>query len=111
MHTTPHCSLWKPIVYAGIFAATLSSALAQIIGAPRVLMALARDDVFPFLAPFGKGYGKKDEPVNGYLITFAVAAVAILAGDLNSVSPIITNFFLVSYALVNYACFASTMAK
>ncbi|CAM9584114.1 unnamed protein product [Chrysoparadoxa australica] len=104
-------SAWAPIVYAGIFAATLSSALAQIVGAPRILMALARDGIFPFLNRFGKGYGMRDEPVNALGLTLIISTIAILAGDLNSVSPLITNFFLVSYALVNYACFASSLGK
>jgi solute carrier family 12 sodium/potassium/chloride transporter 2 len=104
-------SIWSPLVYAGIFAATLSSALAQIIGAPRILMALARDDLFPFLRPFAKGVGPNDEPVNGYILTMGIATAAILAGDLNTVSPLITEFFLASYALCNYACFASSVAR
>mmetsp|Transcript_9502 Transcript_9502/g.12500 ORF Transcript_9502/g.12500 Transcript_9502/m.12500 type:complete len:920 (-) Transcript_9502:219-2978(-) len=104
-------SVWGPIVYAGIFAATLSSALAQLIGAPRILMSVARDDIFPFLRFFKLGVGKNDEPLRGYALTFAIAVAAIMGGDLNSVSPLITNFFLASYAMVNYACFASSMVK
>jgi solute carrier family 12 sodium/potassium/chloride transporter 2 len=34
-------SLWAPLVYVGVFAATLSSALASIVGAPRILQSLA----------------------------------------------------------------------
>ena len=30
-------SLYKPLVFAGVFASTLSSALASIVGAPRIL--------------------------------------------------------------------------
>ncbi len=101
----------SPIVYAGILAATLGSALAQIIGAPRVLMALARDRLFPFLIPFAKGYGPNDEPIPGYLLTLCIIVMAIAIGDLNSVSPYITQFFLASYAFVNYACFAQAISR
>ncbi|KAA0171861.1 hypothetical protein FNF28_00496 [Cafeteria roenbergensis] len=41
-------SLWGPLVYAGIFAATLSSALASLVGAPRILQALSKDRLFDF---------------------------------------------------------------
>lgn len=30
-------SVWGPLIYMGCFAATLSSAIASLVGAPRVL--------------------------------------------------------------------------
>jgi amino acid transporter len=42
------------LVWAGIFAATFSSALASIIGAPQLLMAVAKDDLMDCLAVFKK---------------------------------------------------------
>lgn len=32
-------------------------------------------------------------------------------GDLNAIAPLISNFFLMSYALVNYSCFDASLAK
>lgn len=43
------------LIYAGIYAATLSSAIASFVGAPRILQAVARDNLFPFLKPFAEG--------------------------------------------------------
>ena len=35
-------SAWGPLIYAGCFAATLSSAIASLVGAPRVFQAVAK---------------------------------------------------------------------
>ena len=40
-------SFWGPLIYAGCFAATLSSAIAAFVGAPRVFQAVAKDKIFP----------------------------------------------------------------
>jgi hypothetical protein len=46
-----------PIVYIGICCTTLSSAFSYLLGAPRILQALAKDRVFGFLVPFAYGGG------------------------------------------------------
>lgn len=104
-------SLVPALVYAGVFAAGLSSALALLIGAPRILMAIARDDIVSFLAPWKVGYSAKDEPVRGYMLVIVIAFLAILSLDLNSVSPLVTNFYLVQYGFINYAVTSAHFAK
>lgn len=68
------------LVYAGCFAATLSSAIASLVGAPRVLQALARDNLYPGLAFFGKGYGANDDPFRGYILVFFISLGCTLIG-------------------------------
>ncbi|KAG9475127.1 hypothetical protein GDO78_003538 [Eleutherodactylus coqui] len=100
---------FAPLVTAGIFGATLSSALACLVSAPKVFQCLCKDNLYPLIGFFGKGYGKNDEPIRGYLLTFVIACAFILIGELNTIAPIISNFFLCSYALINFSCFhAST---
>lgn len=90
---------WGPLVIAGIWGATLSSALGSILGAPRVLQALARDGILPrFL---GKGYGRGDDPRMATAFSFLLGLVGILAGDLNLIAPILSMFFLTSYGILN----------
>jgi amino acid transporter len=42
-------ALWAPLFLMGILAATFSSALGSIIGAPRILQALADELPFSFM--------------------------------------------------------------
>ncbi|KAK6755992.1 hypothetical protein RB195_014406 [Necator americanus] len=103
-------SLWGPLITAGIFAATLSSALASLVSAPKVFQAVCKDRLFPKIGYFAKGYGKNEEPRRAYALTFIIAMAMIGIGDLNAIAPIISNFFLASYALINYACFDASFA-
>lgn len=74
-------SAWGPLIYAGCFAATLSTALTNLLSVPRLIQALGQDRIYPWLFYFSKGYGKSGEPYRGYVLTFAVAAVFLLIGN------------------------------
>ena len=103
---------WSPLlITAGVFAATLSSALGSMMGAPRVLQAFAADDVFPRLRPFAKGSGPAREPRRATIVTFVIAQAAIVLGDLDAVAPIITMFFMVTYGTLNLACFLEGITR
>ncbi|KAL3041279.1 hypothetical protein OYC64_019472 [Pagothenia borchgrevinki] len=100
-----------PIISAGIFSATLSSALASLVSAPKVFQALCKDNIYPGLGMFAKGYGKNNEPLKGYILTFIIALAFILIAQLNIIAPIISNFFLASYALINFSVFHASLAN
>ncbi|MFT5403684.1 MAG: amino acid transporter [Verrucomicrobiales bacterium] len=103
---------WSPaLINAGIFAATISSALGSMMGAPRILQALARDRIFPSLQWFARGSGPRDEPLHATILTFGIAQAAILLGDLNAIAPIITMFFMVTYGTINLACFYESVTN
>ncbi len=77
-------SFWGGAILLGVWGATLSSALGSILGAPRVLQALARDKVLPpWLSFLGKGNGADDEPRLGTIFTLIIALVAVFFGQLN----------------------------
>ena len=93
---------WIPsLVVAGIWGATLSSALGGILGGPRILQALSQDNVTPKF--FAKGYGASNEPRNALLMIFIVAEAGILIGDLNIIAGVVTMFYLTSYGFINLA--------
>ena len=95
-------ALWGSAILIGVWGATLSSALGSILGAPRILQALARDDILPGpLKIVGRGAGPNDEPRTGTYVSLALALVVVAVGDLNAVAPVLTMFFLASYAVVN----------
>jgi amino acid transporter len=100
------------LVASGVYAATLSSALGSYLGAPRILQAVARDNIVESLKFFAKGTIKTDEPRRAVfltgLITFTVIVWAGLqpgGAALNIVASIITMFFLFTYGMVNIAAF------
>lgn len=97
-------SFWSPAILLGVWGATLSSAIGSILGAPRVLQALARDGVLPrSLKVLGSGSGKGDEPKIGTAVTLFVSAAAVCIGDLNLIAPVLTMFFLTTYLVLNVA--------
>lgn len=104
-------ALSVPLVYAGVICATLSSALGSMMGAPRILQAFARDNVFKRLRLFGHGSGVSNEPRRAILLTFLISQAGIMAGDLDTIAPIITMFFLLTYGTVNLACFFEGISK
>lgn len=92
-------ALFSPIIFAGIWGATLSSALGALLGAPRTLQALAIDRIVP---PFiGKGFGKKSDPRIATVITFLVAFAGISMGGLDIIASVLSMFFLTSYGALN----------
>ena len=93
------------LIDIGVLAATLSSALASFLGAPRILQALANDRLFIWLTPFSVGVGPQSNPQRGVILTAVIAITTIAAGDLNSIAAIVSMCFLVSYGLLNYATY------
>ncbi|XP_058984572.1 bumetanide-sensitive sodium-(potassium)-chloride cotransporter [Musca domestica] len=104
-------SLWGPLIYAGCFAATLSTALTNLLSVPRLVQALGIDRIYPGLIFFSKPYGKHGEPYRGYVLTFIISAAFILIGELNVIAPLISTFYLASYALINFCTFHAAFIK
>ena len=97
-------AFWGDAILLGVWGATLSSAAGSILGAPRVLQALARDGVLPrSLRWLGAGSGDDDTPRNGTLLTMGIALLAVGLGDLNAIAPVLTMFFLTTYCVLNVA--------
>jgi len=98
-------ALFGFLITAGVIAATLSSAMASFLGAPRILQSLAADRIFPFLNPFATGSGPTSNPRRGVLLSAAIAYATVAYGHLNLIAPVVSMFFLISYGLLNYATY------
>ncbi|MDJ0707996.1 MAG: sodium transporter [Leptolyngbyaceae cyanobacterium MO_188.B28] len=96
-------SLWGPSVLAGLMAATFSAALSSLVGASRILMALGRDGVLPNGEWLARLSTKNGEPRRALGLSGAIAVGALLMRDLNAIAPLITMFFLITYATINLA--------
>jgi len=95
-------SFWGDAILLGVWGATLSSAMGSMLGAPRVLQALARDGILRgYLRWLGKGTKKDDTPRIGTIFTMVLALVAVYFGNLNIIAPILTMFFLATYGMLN----------
>jgi amino acid transporter len=95
---------WKWAIVAGIMGATLSSALGSLLGAPRILMALGQDRIIPFYKLWRKR-SKHGEPRYSLILTALIVEASILLWDLNSIAPLLTMFFLITYSMINIAVF------
>ncbi|MFD0835900.1 amino acid permease [Mariniflexile aquimaris] len=93
-------SLYGPIVLAGLLGATLSSALGSFVGAPRILLALGEKNILPKSKKLAKT-SKKGEPINAMIITAFIVLFGISLRNLNTIAPLLTMFFMITYAMVN----------
>lgn len=93
-------ALWKPAVLAGLLAATFSAALSSLVGAPRILVALAQDGIIPLGTWMGK-LSRSGEPRRATLFSSLFVLGALMIRDLNAIAPLITMFFLITYAALN----------
>ncbi|MGM0473430.1 MAG: Na-K-Cl cotransporter [Bacteroidota bacterium] len=100
---------WGPLIYAGIWGATLSSALANILAAPRTLQALAADRII--FRIFRRGRGRSNEPVFATIATYFLVAAVLLVGELNTIAPVLTMFFLITYGSVNIIAFLEGLLR
>ena len=91
---------WGPLVLAGVFGATFSSALASMVGSARILQAMGEHRVIPGGTWIG-ALNRSGEPRNSMLITGGIVFATLLVRDLNAIAPLITMFFLITYAMLN----------
>ena len=74
------------------------------------MQAIAKDGVIPFLAPLAWAT-KGGEPLKAICVTLAICEIGILIAQLESITALITQFFLMCYCSVNTACALQSILK
>ncbi|ELK05581.1 Solute carrier family 12 member 6 [Pteropus alecto] len=98
------------VIVIGSFFSTCGAGLQSLTGAPRLLQAIAKDNIIPFLRVFGHSKAN-GEPTWALLLTAAIAELGILIASLDLVAPILSMFFLMCYLFVNLACALQTLLR
>lgn len=91
---------FAPIVLAGLLGATFSSALSSLVGAPRILQALGQNRILFYNDRLAQR-DRRGEPKFSFYFTCLIVLLSLLMRDLNAIAPIITMFFLITYAMIN----------
>lgn len=104
-------ALFAPLVVAGIWGATLSSALGGLLGGPRIFQAMSVDNITPYSKMFANGSGKSNEPRNALILTIIIAEVGVLIGELDAIARLVSMFYLMAYNFINLSFFLESWAN
>lgn len=91
------------IILIGGLLSTLGAALQSLVGAPRILQGIAKDEVIPCFNRFAK-LSARGEPETAIFFTLGIAWLAVLIGNLDFIAPILTLSLVMCYFFINLAC-------
>ncbi|CAL1680198.1 unnamed protein product [Lasius platythorax] len=98
------------VILIGSFLSTLGAGLQSLTGAPRLLQAIAKDGIIPFLSPFATS-SSRGEPTRALVLTVLICQCGILLGNVDYLAPLLSMFFLMCYGFVNLACALQTLLR
>ncbi|XP_055934757.1 solute carrier family 12 member 7-like isoform X2 [Argiope bruennichi] len=98
------------VIVIGSLLSTIGAGIQSLTGAPRLLQAIARDGIIPFLNVFEYS-NSRNEPTKALFLTLTICECGILIGNLDHIAPILTMCFLMCYMFVNLACTLQSLLK
>ncbi|KAM5164279.1 solute carrier family 12 member 9-like [Mantella aurantiaca] len=101
----------QPLVTIGIYCSTLSASMSNLIGASRILYAMAKDKLFGILLIPAKMTSRGGNPWVSVIMSWFLVQMVLFAGKLNTIAAIVTIFFLLVYAAIGLACLALEWAS
>ena len=96
-------SRWPSIVLMGELASCVFSALMGVMGCAKILQAIARDDLLPFLAPFAQGTAHADVPTYAVLFTALLCQFVLLLDSINLIAQLVTMTTLLTFGVLSAA--------
>ncbi|XP_063702442.1 solute carrier family 12 member 8 [Culicoides brevitarsis] len=94
------------LLLAGVYVSSMSSCLGAMYGTPRVLQSIALENVIPRMNILGTGRGANKIPIYAMGVVATITITFIFIGDINTLAPIVTMPFLLTYACIDYSYFA-----
>ncbi|KAJ8945637.1 hypothetical protein NQ314_009172 [Rhamnusium bicolor] len=94
------------LLLAGLYVSSMSSCLGAMYGTPRVLQSIALENVIPGIGILGMGRGPNKVPLYSMAAVAIVTFTFILVGEINTLAPIVTMPYLLTYACIDYSYFA-----
>ncbi|GER26049.1 cation chloride cotransporter, partial [Striga asiatica] len=91
------------VLFFGALATRQKLLTDSLTGAPRLLAAIANDDILPVLNYFKVVDGS--EPHIATLFTAFLCIGCVVIGNLDLITPTVTMFYLLCYGGVNLSCF------
>ncbi|KAF9938259.1 hypothetical protein BGZ67_000345 [Mortierella alpina] len=92
-------------IASGALAASVFATLGSVIGAAKILQAIARDNLLPLLSLFGQGTPKTDEPTLAVLLTYILCQFCLFLTDMNMIATFVSMITLLTFLILNLACF------
>ncbi|XP_042898766.1 solute carrier family 12 member 4 isoform X2 [Parasteatoda tepidariorum] len=98
------------VIVIGSLLSTIGAGIQSLTGAPRLMQAIAKDGIIPFLNPLEYS-NSRNEPTKALILTLLICECGILMGNLDYIAPILTMCFLMCYMFVNLACVVQSLLK
>ncbi|XP_058806232.1 solute carrier family 12 member 8 [Phymastichus coffea] len=98
-------SAFSFLLLAGLYVSSFSSCLGAMYGTPRVLQSIAGQNVIPGISCLQRGRGPNKVPIYALCVTAIVTVTFIMVGEINTLAPIVTMPFLLTWAGLDYAYF------
>ncbi|XP_041361289.1 solute carrier family 12 member 8-like [Gigantopelta aegis] len=95
---------------AGLYLSSVSACMGSLYGPPRILQSIANEKTIPIIRVLGHGRGPNKVPVYALIVITIVVLLFICVGNVNTLAPVVTTAFMITYAAIDYSYFVLAMS-